>query len=134
MRAGRSIEALVLAGGPHVEAVDFFDLFGHAVIGGGQLQQHLPLLRIQHPLTQPEQFYRLVTNGYSMSATTVIGKRYMKLYVYLPLALRSSMDPLVGPGLGQSRHAADVLGMERTHGGASVERIVTQASIVLSRR
>ncbi len=54
-------------------------------------------------------FYRLVTNGYSMSATTVIGKRYMKLYVYLPLALRSrrarcSADQLRGRLHGEGAH------------------------------
>jgi predicted membrane-bound spermidine synthase len=35
---------------------------------------------------QPK-YYRLVTNGHSMSATSTAAKRYMKLYVYLPLAL-----------------------------------------------
>jgi spermidine synthase len=34
------------------------------------------------------KYYRLVTNGHSMSATTTAAKRYMKLYVYLPLALK----------------------------------------------
>lgn len=34
------------------------------------------------------KYYRLATNGHSMSATTTAAKRYMKLYVYLPLALK----------------------------------------------
>ena len=34
------------------------------------------------------KYYRLVTNGHSMSATTTAAKRYMKLYVYLPLAFK----------------------------------------------
>lgn len=34
------------------------------------------------------KYYRLVTNGHSMSATTIAAKRYMKLYVYLPLAFK----------------------------------------------
>src|SRR4029453_16224084 len=52
-------------------------------------------------------FYRLVTNGYSMSATTVIGKRYMKLYVYLPLALRSDARDalLISFGVGSTAKA-----------------------------
>ena len=32
-------------------------------------------------------YYRLVTNGLSMSGTTSVGRRYMKLYVYWPLAV-----------------------------------------------
>jgi len=51
--------------------------------------------------------YRLVTNGYSMSATTVIAKRYMKLYVYLPLALqRDARDALlISYGVGSTAKA-----------------------------
>jgi predicted membrane-bound spermidine synthase len=52
-------------------------------------------------------FYRLVTNGYSMSATTVIGKRYMKLYVYLPLALQADAHDalLISYGVGSTAKA-----------------------------
>ena len=42
------------------------------------------------------KYYRLVTNGHSMSATSTAAKRYMKLYVYLPMALRpQSKDALL---------------------------------------
>jgi len=53
------------------------------------------------------QAYRLVTNGYSMSATTVIGKRYMKLYVYLPLALQADAREalLISYGVGSTAKA-----------------------------
>jgi spermidine synthase len=52
-------------------------------------------------------FHRLVTNGYSMSATTVIAKRYMKLYVYLPLALRAETRDalLISFGVGSTAKA-----------------------------
>jgi spermidine synthase len=52
-------------------------------------------------------FYRLVTNGYSMSATTVIAKRYMKLYVYLPLALQPDAQDalLISFGVGSTAKA-----------------------------
>ena len=52
-------------------------------------------------------FYRLVTNGYSMSATTVIGKRYMRLYVYLPLALQADARDalLISYGVGSTAKA-----------------------------
>ena len=54
--------------------------------------------------------YRLVTNGYSMSGTALIAKRYMKLYVYLPLALRSeSRDALAD----QLRRRLDGEGADR---------------------
>jgi len=35
-------------------------------------------------------YHRLVTDNYSMSATDLYAKRYMKLYVYLPVALQSN--------------------------------------------
>jgi len=35
-------------------------------------------------------YYRLVTNGYSMSGTGVVAQRYMRLFAYLPLALREA--------------------------------------------
>ncbi len=42
------------------------------------------------------KYYRLVTNGHSMSATSTAAKRYMKLYVYWPLALKpDSKDALL---------------------------------------
>jgi spermidine synthase len=52
-------------------------------------------------------FYRLITNGYSMSATTTAAKRYMKLYVYLPIALRAEARDalLVSFGVGSTAKA-----------------------------
>jgi spermidine synthase len=53
------------------------------------------------------RYYRLVTNGYSMSGTTVPAKRYMKLYVYLPLALQADAQNalLVSFGVGSTAKA-----------------------------
>ena len=53
------------------------------------------------------KYYRLVTNGYSMSATTTAAKRYMKLYVYLPMALKpDSKDALlISFGVGSTAKA-----------------------------
>lgn len=53
------------------------------------------------------QFYRLVTNGYSMSGTTVMAKRYMKLFVYLPLALQADAQDalLISYGVGSTAKA-----------------------------
>jgi spermidine synthase len=52
-------------------------------------------------------FYRLVTNGYSMSATSIVAKRYMKLYVYLPLALQADARDalLISYGVGSTAKA-----------------------------
>lgn len=33
-------------------------------------------------------YYRLITNNYSMSASNIAARRYMKLYVYLPMAMK----------------------------------------------
>jgi len=53
------------------------------------------------------KYYRLVTNGHSMSATMTAAKRYMKLYVYLPLALKpDSCDALlISFGVGSTAKA-----------------------------
>lgn len=61
------------------------------------------------------KYYRLVTNGHSMSATSTASKRYMKLYVYLPLALNpdSRNALLVSYGVGQTAKAlTDSAGLE----------------------
>ena len=53
------------------------------------------------------QYYRLVTNGHSMSATTTAAKRYMKLYVYLPLAFKPDTRDalLISYGVGSTAKA-----------------------------
>ena len=53
------------------------------------------------------QYYRLATNGHSMSATLVEGRRYMKQYVYLPVALRQPMESaaLISFGVGSTAKA-----------------------------
>ncbi len=52
-------------------------------------------------------FYRLTTNAYSMSATNTDAQRYMKLYVYLPSALRRDMHDalLISFGVGVTAKA-----------------------------
>ena len=53
------------------------------------------------------KYYRLVTNGHSMSATSTSAQRYMKLYVYLPMALmqRSRDALLISYGVGSTAKA-----------------------------
>jgi spermidine synthase len=52
-------------------------------------------------------YYRLVTNSYSMSGTLPRSQRYMRLFAYLPLALRpeSEIALLVGYGVGVTADA-----------------------------
>ena len=40
-------------------------------------------------------YYRLLTNAFSMSATTPRSQRYMRLFAYLPLALRSASEDVL---------------------------------------
>jgi hypothetical protein len=52
-------------------------------------------------------YYRLVTNSYSMSGTLPRSQRYMRLFAYLPLALRPESENalLVGYGVGVTADA-----------------------------
>ena len=52
-------------------------------------------------------YHRLMTNGFSMSATSVEGRRYMKLFVYLPLAfMHDARDALlISFGVGSTAKA-----------------------------
>jgi len=51
--------------------------------------------------------HRMVTNGYSMSGTTIEALRYMKLFVYLPVALNPDMKSalLISYGVGSTAKA-----------------------------
>jgi predicted membrane-bound spermidine synthase len=52
-------------------------------------------------------YYRLITNSYSMSGTLPRSQRYMRLFAYLPLALRPGSENalLVGYGVGVTADA-----------------------------
>jgi spermidine synthase len=51
--------------------------------------------------------HRLITNNYNMSASGIQGRRYMKLYVYLPVALHTHMRKalLISYGVGSTAKA-----------------------------
>ncbi len=58
---------------------------------------------------------RLVTNGYSMSSTHLSGERYMRLFVYLPVAIRPEPKRalLISYGVGMTAKAlADTRSLE----------------------
>jgi spermidine synthase len=52
-------------------------------------------------------YYRLITNSYSMSGTLPRSQRYMRLFAYLPLALRPESEDalLIGYGVGVTADA-----------------------------
>jgi spermidine synthase len=52
-------------------------------------------------------WYRMLTNGYSMSGTSIEGQRYMKLFVYLPMALNPDIKSalLISYGVGSTAKA-----------------------------
>ena len=58
-------------------------------------------------LFEQPKYYRLVTNGHSMSATSTASRRYMKLYVYLPLAIKADIHDalLISFGVGSTAKA-----------------------------
>ncbi len=79
------------------------------------------------------KYYRLVTNGYSMSATTTAAKRYMKLYVYLPLALKPDTEDvlLVSYGVGSTAKAlTDSQGLERIDIVDISEEILEMSTVI----
>ncbi|MDX1571357.1 MAG: hypothetical protein R3200_12805 [Xanthomonadales bacterium] len=53
------------------------------------------------------KFYRLITNGHSMSGSTTFARRFMKLYVYLPQILHPDMRDvlLISYGVGSTAKA-----------------------------
>ncbi|MDH3507037.1 MAG: spermidine synthase [Gammaproteobacteria bacterium] len=61
----------------------------------------------EKPFLGEPLFYRLTTDSYSMSATNTDAQRYMKLYVYLPVALRPDMRDalLISFGVGATAKA-----------------------------
>ena len=80
-------------------------------------------------------YYRLVTNGYSMSATTVIGQRYMKLFVYLPLALQAGARDalLISYGVGSTAKAlTDSAGLRHIDVVDISREILEMSSVVYS--
>jgi spermidine synthase len=74
------------------------------------------VLLLRNDLLGEPLSYRLLTDGFGMSGTRVAGRRYMKLFVYLPVALHP--DPkralLISFGLGNTAKAlVDTKGLER---------------------
>jgi spermidine synthase len=74
------------------------------------------VIYLRRDLLDEPLYYRLVTNNHSMSATSINARRYMKLFVYLPVALhhepRSAL--LISYGVGCTAKAlTDTASFER---------------------
>ncbi len=81
---------------------------------------------------QPK-YYRLITNGHSMSATSTASQRYMKLYVYLPLAIKADIRDalLISFGVGSTAKAlTDSRGLENIDIVDISEDILEMSTIV----
>lgn len=71
---------------------------------------------VEHERFGRPHYYRLVTDSYSMSGTPDFARRYMKLYVYLPVALRPEIREslLISFGVGSTARAlVSTPGMQR---------------------
>jgi len=76
------------------------------------------LVYLRRDLWQQPLYHRMLTNGFTMSGTTMGSARYMKLFAYWPLALRpdSRHALLICYGVGNTAQA-----LARTPGLASVD-------------
>ena len=77
--------------------------------------------------------HRLVTNDYNMSATGFVGRRYMKLFAYLPVALHPAPRHalLISYGVGSTARAlADTRELERIDVVDISREILESSSVV----
>jgi predicted membrane-bound spermidine synthase len=65
------------------------------------------ILYYRYDVMEKPFYYRLVTNGFSMSSTSIKAKRYMKSFVYLPVALNPDIRHvlLISYGVGSTAKA-----------------------------
>src|SRR5204863_6746981 len=75
------------------EADDRGQVLAHAVKKVEGTSDTLQLL--QRDLFGEPYYYRLLTNAFSMSATTPRSQRYMRLFAYLPLAFRPESEDVL---------------------------------------
>jgi len=100
-------------------------LFPHGILRDGFLVEavkaHAPRARIvavregltetivyaRHEILGEPHFYRLITNNHSMSASSLAAQRYMKLFVYMPIAFHESPRKalLISYGVGATARA-----------------------------
>ena len=99
------------------------------------LLQTLVLVRTErfgHPL-----YLRLFTDGFSMSGTTTHSRRYMKAYVYLPVALQPDLRDalLISYGVGSTARAlTDTASLERIDVVDISPEIIETSALVFPRK
>ncbi len=79
------------------------------------------------------KYYRLMTNGYSMSGTAWPSQRYMKLYAYLPAAIHPNMKNalLISYGVGSTAKAITNLGALDTIDIVDISRDALELSDII---
>jgi spermidine synthase len=96
-------------------------------------EQSYTLQYLRKDFLEAPLYYRLLTNGYSMSSTTFQANRYMKLYVYLPVAIHPDLQDvlLISYGVGSTakaltddRHIARIDVVDISEGILDSSRIV----------
>jgi predicted membrane-bound spermidine synthase len=77
--------------------------------------------------------YRLMTNGYSMSGTSLDSKRYMKLFVYWPVAVHPGVKRalLIGYGAGSTAKALTDTGSLESIDVVDISRDILELSEVV---
>ena len=93
--AERSIARAVSAHAPQAEVVAVREGLTETIV------------YVRHKIFGEPRFYRLITNNHSMSATSLAAQRYMKLFVYLPVALHENPKSalLISYGVGATARA-----------------------------
>jgi predicted membrane-bound spermidine synthase len=76
------------------------------------------ILYLERPLLGEPRYHRMLTNSYTMSSSSFFAKRYMKLFVWWPLAIHP--DPksalLISYGVGNTARAlVDTRSLEQIH-------------------
>ena len=79
----------------------------HAAIEGFHEGRMQTVMVLRHPSAIEPDYHRLVTGGFSMASANVFDRRYMKLFVYLPIALAPDARDalLISYGVGSTAKA-----------------------------
>jgi predicted membrane-bound spermidine synthase len=87
-------------------------------------------LYLRTDLWEQPRYYRLVTNGFSMSSSTVRSQRYMRLYAYWPAALHPGPKTalLISYGLGVTAQALTEIGALESIDVVDISRDVLELS------
>jgi len=79
----------------------------HSRIAGVREGLTETIIYLEHTRLGEAYYYQMLTNGFSMAGTGVSARRYMKLYVYLPVAMKPDLKNalLISYGVGSTAKA-----------------------------